>query len=357
MNWLKAPKSNRYFWWFHFTLWGAFSLINLFTRQFYKIETLEQGVVSLVVLLVVNTLLCLILRETIHRLHLHNLNTRKIWLKLTALIVFFGFVSATLMTLGLGLYFLLAGYTQHLVFFMLSVYQNWLIMALTIGLWAVVYVVIMHIQTHNRLQSEQQQTQLKLKEAELNNLAGQLNPHFLFNGLNNIRALINEDAAKARYMLTELSDLLRYSLTAPKHQLTSLQQELEMVRACVQLAQIQYEERLNYVEQIDAENDLQVPPLMIQLLVENAIRHGIDHHSEAGTLALKVVQRADHLLIEVSNPGNLAGRGSSSAGIGLKNIHKRLQLLFGEDQSFTIQQHGDVVTAKLTLPLIRNTDS
>ena len=198
MNWLQAPKTNRYFWWFHFTLWGGFSLINFFSRMFNRVESLEQGLVSLVVLLVVNTLLCLVLRELIHRLRLHDLNTSKIWLKLSVLIPLFGLISAALMTLALGLYFLLAGYTQHLVFFMITVYQNWLIMSLTIGLWAVVYVVIMHLQTHNKLQSEQQQTQLKLKEAELNNLVGQLNPHFLFNGLNNIRALISEDGDKAR---------------------------------------------------------------------------------------------------------------------------------------------------------------
>ena len=351
---LRAPKTNRYFWWFHFTLWGVFSLINLFTRQFYNVESLEQGVVSLLVLLVVNTVLCLLLREIIHRLQLHDLNTRKIWLKLTVLIVLFGFISATLMTLGLGLYFLIAGYTQHLVFFMLSVYQNWLIMAMTIGLWAVVYVVIMHLQTHNRLQSEQQQMLLKLKEAELNNLSGQLNPHFLFNGLNNIRALINEAPGKARHMLTELSDLLRYSLGAPKHQLTPLHLELDMVRACVQLAQIQYEERLNYDEHIATGlDDVQVPPLMIQLLVENAIRHGIDHHIGPGRLSLSVTTLDDHLRVVVTNPGSLSEQPSNSSGIGLSNIRKRLALLFGDDQSFALQQQGDEVMATLTLPLIR----
>ena len=354
---LKAPPTNRYFWWFHFTLWGVFSLINLFTRQFYNVESLEQGVVSLVVLLVVNTVLCLILRETIQRLQLDDLNTRKIWLKLTALIVVFGFISATLMTLGLGLYFLIAGYTEHLVFFMLSVYQNWLIMAMTIGLWAVVYVVIMHMQTHNRLQSEQQQMLLKLREAELNNLSGQLNPHFLFNGLNNIRALINEDPGKARHMLTELSDLLRYALTAPKQQFTQLRQELDMVRACVQLAQIQYEERLQYEEHIAAGlNDVQLPPLMIQLLVENAIRHGIDHHTGPGILSLNITANDNRLRVAVTNPGTLSDQPSTSSGIGLNNIRKRLALLFGDEQSCALQQQGKQVVATLTLPLIRETD-
>ena len=356
MNWLQAPKTNRYFWWFHFTLWGAFSLINFFSRMFNRVESMEQGLVSLVVLLVVNTLLCLVLRELIHRLRLHDLNTSKIWLKLSVLIPLFGLISAALMTLALGLYFLLAGYTQHLVFFMITVYQNWLIMSLTIGLWAVVYVVIMHLQTHNKLQSEQQQTQLKLKEAELNNLVGQLNPHFLFNGLNNIRALISEDGTKARHMLTELSDLLRYSLNAPKQPLTSLQQELEMVRAYIQLAQVQYEERLQYQERLDPTlEDVQIPPLMIQLLVENAIRHGIDHHSGHGTLSLEVRPEGNGLLIEVINPGSLVSGETNSPGIGLDNIRKRLQLLFESSQSCVLTEANGQVTAQLKLPLIRET--
>ena len=356
MNWLQAPKTNRYFWWFHFTLWGGFSLINFFSRMFNRVESLEQGLVSLVVLLVVNTLLCLVLRELIHRLRLHDLNTSKIWLKLSALILLFGLMSAALMTLALGLYFLLAGYTQHLVFFMITVYQNWLIMSLTIGLWAVVYVVIMPLQTHNKLQSEQQQTQLKLKEAELNNLVGQLNPHFLFNGLNNIRALISEDGDKARHMLTELSDLLRYSLNAPKQPLTSLQQELEMVRAYIQLAQVQYEERLQYQERLDPTlEDVQIPPLMIQLLVENAIRHGIDHHSGQGTLSLEIRPEGNGLVIAVVNPGSLASGETNSPGIGLDNIRKRLQLLFEGSQSCVLTEANGQVTAQLKLPLIRET--
>jgi two-component system LytT family sensor kinase len=351
---LTAPKTNRYFWWFHFSLWGAFSLINFFSRQFNQVESLEQGVVSMVVLLVINTLLCLILRELIHRFKLNDLNTPKIWLKLSALIIIFGFISALLMTLALGLYFLLAGYTQHLVFFMITVYQNWLIMALTVGLWAVVYVVIMHMQTLNQLKTEQQQVQLQLKEAELNNLAGQLNPHFLFNGLNNIRALINEDGAKARHILTELSELLRHSLNAPKSRFTPIAQELDMVRAYVELAQIQYEERLQYQEHIDSSlNHVLIPPLMIQLLIENAIRHGIDHHQGQGVLKLEIQTQDNDLIIRVSNPGKITHTERKSSGIGLANISKRLQLLFADEQSFSLNELAGQVVAELKMPLIK----
>jgi two-component system LytT family sensor kinase len=349
-----TPKLDHYFWLFHAAVWGVFILINFITRQFNGIESLEQGLVSLVVLLLVNTLLCLCLRWVLHRFAWLQPTSPAVWCQLVLMVVALGFVSAMLSTLGVGLYYLLFGHASTLVFFMVTVYQNWLVLTLMLGIWTVVYLTINHLRQLNHLQSQQHQTQLRLKEAELNNLSGQLNPHFLFNGLNNIRALINEDPGKARHMLTELSDLLRYALTAPKQQFTPLRQELDMVRACVQLAQIQYEERLHYEEHIAAGlNDVQLPPLMIQLLVENAIRHGIDHHTGPGTLSLNITANDNRLRVEVTNPGTLSAQPSTSSGIGLNNIRKRLALLFGDQQSCALQQQGKQVVATLTLPLIR----
>ena len=329
--------------------------INFLTRQFTRSETLQQGLVSMVVLLLVNTLLCLVIRELIHRFKLDDITRKWVWLKLSIIIVVMGFISSLMMTLAIGYYFMLAGYSSQLVFFILTVYQNWLIMILMLGIWSVVYVIIMHIQAISQLQSEQQQVKLQLKEAELNHLIGQLNPHFLFNGLNNIRALIMEDGQKARHMLTELADLLRYSLNSSKQNLTALSQELAMVRAYVQLAQIQYEERLQYHEDIDPDLlDHLMPPLLIQLLVENAIRHGIDHHVGAGQLQLHIHKDQTQLHIQLTNPGTLNPQRNeqSSSGLGLPNIRKRLQLLFPERHQFAIEEHHGLVTATVAIPLI-----
>ncbi len=354
MAWLKAPKTNHYFWLFHCSVWGVFILINFITRQINQVESLEQGLVSLVVLLLVNTCLCLILRELIHRYKLMLLGTPFVWLKLGVLVVVLGFLSAVLITVAMGFYYLLFGYTQAFVFFMLSVYQNWMVMVLVIGIWSVVYVVINHVSALNQLQSEQQQTKLQLKEAELNNLIGQLNPHFLFNGLNNIRGLMLEDVNRARHMLTELSDLLRYSLNQSKNSLTSLGQEIDVVRSYIELSQIQYEDRLEYQE--DISSDLlpyQVPPMMIQLLVENAIKHGIDHHVGKGVLYLGVSVHAKILRIEVRNPGGLQklnNKQTTQMGLGIANIKKRLQLLYADQASIKIYEIENQVVVEITLP-------
>ncbi len=354
MSWLKAPKTSRYFWLSHFGGWGAFVLINFITRQYAKLESLHQGLISMLVLLLVNTLVCLLLRELIHRYHLFELKSRYVWWKLMLLVVVSGFVSAMLTTLGLGLYYLVFGYTRFLVFFMLTVYMNWLVTALVIGIWTVVYVVSVHVKTLSQLRLEQQQTALQLKEAELNHLIGQLNPHFLFNGLNNIRGLMLEDVHRAREMLTELADLLRYSLKTQKTQLTSLANEIEVVRSYVNLAKIQYEDRMQYQEQIDPDTlDAWVPPMLVQLLVENAIRHGIDGCDFEAVLRLEISQTNEQLCIVVTNPGLLQPHNNQEqTGLGLANISKRLQLLYAEEASFSIRQAADQVVAEVTLPWV-----
>lgn len=347
------PKADRYFWLFHAAVWGVFILINFITRQFNHLESLEQGLVSLVVLLVVNTALCLILRWVLHRFDLLQSLTPGVWFRLMVLVVAMGFVSAVLCTLGVGLYYLLFGHASTLVFFMLTVYQNWLVLTLMLGIWTVLYLTINHLRQLSQLQSKQQQTQLRLKEAELNHLTGQLNPHFLFNGLNNIRGLMLEDVNRARTMLTDLSELLRYSLNTPKQPLTNLASELTVVQAYIQLCQIQYEDRLQYREQIDpAALSCQVPPMLIQLLVENAIRHGIDRQTDPGELYLGVRCQSQQLLISVRNPGHWHEPPPSGNGLGLANIRKRLALLFGDQASLQVTTQLDQVGIEVTLPAL-----
>jgi two-component system LytT family sensor kinase len=353
MNHHKTPPADRYFWLFHAAVWGVFILINFITRQFNGIESLEQGVVSLVVLLLVNTALCWWLRWILHRFGLLHSLSAGVSFWLVVLVVALGFVSAVFSTLGVGFYYLLFGHASTLVFFMVTVYQNWLVLTLMLGIWTVVYLTINHLRQLNQLQSQQQQTQLRLKEAELNHLMGQLNPHFLFNGLNNIRGLMLEDVDRARTMLTDLADLLRYSLNTPKQPLTDLASELSVVQAYIQLCQIQYEERLQYREQIDSEAlECQVPPMLIQLLVENAIRHGIDRQPEPSELYLGVRCQAEQLHITVRNAGQWNEPSPSNSGLGLTNIRKRLALLFGDQAKLQVTPKHGHVCIEVVLPIL-----
>ncbi len=224
-------------------------------------------------------------------------------------------------------------------------------MSLLLLLWLVVYLSIKSIWKTQKNKVEQLQLKTTLKESQLNTLKGQINPHFMFNSLNNIRALMLEDVYKSRDMITKLSELLRYSLNSNKVDLISLQEEIEVVRNYVELSKIQLENRLRYNEEIEKKVlELEIPPMMIQMLVENAIKHGVSNQIKGGEVFLKIFKKDQMLFVEVRNTGQLHNTRSSTK-IGLKNIQERLRLLYGERSFFNLTQELGAVKALIKIPL------
>jgi LytS/YehU family sensor histidine kinase len=198
---------------------------------------------------------------------------------------------------------------------------------------------------------EKLELKASLKEAELNTLKGQINPHFMFNSLNNIRGLMLEDVSKSREMLTKLSELLRYSLTKNATDKILLSEELEMVHNYIALSKIQFEDRLIYKENIEVTiNEIEIPPMLIQLLIENAIKHGISSQTNGGIVTLKIFKNNNNLHIEVKNTGELK-LSKNTTKLGLQNIKKRLFLLYGEQASFSLSQEKNNVIANIVIPL------
>lgn len=222
----------------------------------------------------------------------------------------------------------------------------------TILLWTIIYFVIKFILAANNNRIEQINLNTILKDAQLNTLKGQVNPHFLFNSLNNIRGLILEDVDKSREMITKLSEMLEYALAKNTVDLISLEEELEMVENYVALSKIQMEDRLQYVEHIDQETrNLSIPPMIIQLLVENAAKHGISNLVKGGTISLTVKKENEELCITVANTGTLK-IASDSTQLGLKNIRERLRLLYGKRAMFSLEEIENNVIAKIKIPLV-----
>lgn len=190
-----------------------------------------------------------------------------------------------------------------------------------------------------------------LKESQLNALKGQINPHFMFNSLNNIRGLILENPEKSREMITRLSEMLRYSLTKNDVNAISIEQEIEVVDNFIAISKIQFDERLSFVKEIQPETlKMQIPPMVIQLLVENAVKHGIANIKQGGVVKLKASILADNLVIEVTNSGKLVIDKNSTL-LGLQNIKERISLLYGEKASFNLEEIDDIVKATITLPI------
>ena len=193
------------------------------------------------------------------------------------------------------------------------------------------------------------------RENQLGNLRSQLNPHFMFNALNGIRALIDEDPLRAKQAITQLSAILRNSMSTVRRETVPLGEELDIVRAYLDLEAMRFEERLqvNY----DVEPGLErepVPPMMLQTLTENAVRHGIAHVIGGGRVEVSAHRTLDGLLLTVKNTGSydpdITKKNGSAGGIGLHNTRRRLHMLYGTTAQLRITNRDGMVITEVEIP-------
>jgi two-component system LytT family sensor kinase len=234
----------------------------------------------------------------------------------------------------------------HLAFY------NGFINTMIQSIWLFIYVTVVIYRKARRSELGALQLQTALKDAQLNTLIGQINPHFIFNALNNIRSLTIEDGGKAQRMITVLSDMLRFSLGSGKRNKVTVAEEMELVRNYIALSSIQFERRLRYTEDIaDSAYMLSLPPMILQMLVENAIKHGIGSRKHGGELRVQISVDDNRLYCEVRNDGSLDKSGPRwQAGVGLRNIRDRLKLQYGGAADFQISEESGQVSARLILP-------
>jgi signal transduction histidine kinase len=194
--------------------------------------------------------------------------------------------------------------------------------------------------------------QLLAQESELKALRAQLNPHFLFNSLNSLSALTAVDPARAREMCVLLSDFLRRSLGLGERRLVTLREELELARAYLAIEQIRFGTRLQLAWTVDpsAEPAL-LPTLLLQPLVENAIKHGIAALPEGGTLTLAAEVAEGHVLLRVENPLDAEASAPQGLGLGLKQVRQRLLGRFGSRARFENTVRDGIHSVTLVFPL------
>jgi two-component system, LytTR family, sensor kinase len=220
--------------------------------------------------------------------------------------------------------------------------------AVILFIWSVLYFTYHYFDQYNKaLKYEASMVQI-----ELNNLKSQLNPHFIFNALNSIRALVDENPVKSKQAINQLSTILRSSLASEKKGLTKFDDELKIVKDYLGLESIRFEERLKTEFDIHPEShDFFVPPLMIQTLVENGIKHGISKLTPGGIIQLKTLVDNGRLKIQIRNSGHLMNGVKRSKGIGLKNTVQRLKLIYGDEATFRIVNENDnFVLTEITIP-------
>jgi two-component system, LytTR family, sensor kinase len=206
--------------------------------------------------------------------------------------------------------------------------------------WFLLYFCYHFLKRSREASEKELELRISMRDNELRTLRSQLNPHFLFNSLNSLRGLIPESPTRAQEAVTSLAGLLRHTLRLSQEPVVRLSRELEAARHYLGLESIRFEDRLEIALDIDPRvMDQAVPPMLLQLLLENALKHGIGRLREGGTVRLEVGldDERDQVRVEVTNPGRIV-ESDGEGGLGLLNIRRQLALLFGDDATLVLEE-------------------
>lgn len=222
----------------------------------------------------------------------------------------------------------------------------------TYVVWCCLYLLFTKHKKLSDVIIKQQQLELLMKESQINALLEQLNPHFMFNTINNIRALILKDSEQARDMLTSFADIMRYQINSNDDALVPLKDELDFVLEYVELNRLQLGKRLIFDKQIEPGllNNC-IPRMALQLLVENAIKHGFSQSAKPAILKIIIGENVNGpnpqgWFLSVQNNGTINNEKSNS-GIGLKNLEERLKLSFGHRYKLSLTEENNIVECKI----------
>ncbi len=215
----------------------------------------------------------------------------------------------------------------------------------------VVHYLILAFESSRDVERRALELQALAREAEVKALKAQIQPHFLFNSLNSISALTTVDPAKARDMSQRLAEFLRRTLKLASTQTIALSEEISLVEDFLAIEQVRFGSRLSFSKQIDEEaSTCMVPPLLLQPLVENAIKHGIANLVEGGAISLEARHRGSRLVLIVTNPCDPDSNAKLSKGVGLENVRGRLSSVYGNEARLDTQRNDGVFRAEISLP-------
>jgi two-component system, LytTR family, sensor histidine kinase AlgZ len=217
------------------------------------------------------------------------------------------------------------------------------------------HYVLLAEQASREAQQRALQARVLARDAELKALRAQVNPHFLFNCLHSVSALTSSDAGKAREMCILLADFLRTTLRLGGKETITLQEELALVRGYLAIEKVRFGVRLEMEEEVETRAmDVLIPPLLLQPLVENAIRHGIANLPEGGVIRLSAGEKAKVVSIVVENSFDPESPAPLKTGLGLDNIRQRLDARYGPEASISVRTEGNRFQVSLRLPAQQN---
>ena len=342
-------KHSSLYWICQIAGWFSYGLTILFFASILDKELNPIFYPRLAINLSIGILITHLLRETMHRFSLRPPMPSNQWWKLVLLLFVFSILnsfSTSYLADILKLYEPGRNIPLSRRFLFSIIFDTPIFLV-----WMSVYILWHYIEFTNTEEIKKVRLETMIKELELKTIKSQINPHFIFNALNSIRALVDEDPQRARKAITELSNILRSSIQVDKVEITSLEKELDIVKDYLALEYIRFADRLKVVYEIDSKTlSHQIPPMMLQTLVENAIKHGLS--KQPGDCTIKIISNVenDKLVLIVQNTGLL--QQAEKDGFGLQSTRERLNILYRGQAIFEIYQcEPNEVTAKLVIPI------
>lgn len=338
------------YWWCQIAGWAAYFVVNIFFAYSYLGSVDRSYTINLLLIIFFGLVATHALRSLLQRINWFQYSFE------SQMLLFFG------LTVGAGIIIyagnisignLFRDQGQQRTFADLKTFNFLIPIFLITAIWWLIYFVWHYIDRSRNTQVDKLKLESTVKELELKTIKSQLNPHFIFNALNSIRALVDENPQRARTAITELSNILRSSMQVEKAETVSLENELSIVKDYLALETIRFEERLKVEYDIDPETlELPIPPMMLQTLVENAIKHGISRIITGGTVFIGSHVKDMQHEITIENTGQLSASGPGF-GFGIQSTRQRLSMLFGSRASFNIyNKDGKMVEVKVVMPLV-----
>lgn len=217
--------------------------------------------------------------------------------------------------------------------------------------WNTFYMSVLAVRRANRFEAEALRLEISAKDAELRALQAQVNPHFFFNSMNSVRALIYEDQNAAAQMVDQLASVMRYALQSGQNDTVPLSAEMDAVQAYLAIEKIRFEERMRVSVDIGVGLEhVRIPPMALQTLVENAVKYGVEASPTGSEIRIRARRMEDgEIHIEIANLGAILPFAKSTK-VGLVNTRKRLALALGPRANLDLTEHSGWVRATMTIP-------
>ena len=346
---------NSRYWFFQVAGWGFVGLVMLFFAHTYEVDISTTVLLSRICIVFLAGILAThILRGVIRWQGWLLLSIEKALPKLIVALIMTSVLYSVLL-LGSAEIFHLSINPKQKLSFLTKLLNASINNGLFILPWLLIYYFYHYYEKTRKQQLDTLKLESLIKELELKTIKAHINPHFIFNALNSIRALIDENPERARTAVTELSNILRSSMQTEKVETVNFEKELNIVKDYLALENMRFEDRLKVEYDIDEDTlDQPVPPMMLQTLVENAIKHGINKQLNGGVIKIISDFKNDYHQLSVQNTGYLNGYVNGE-GFGLSSTQDRLSLLYGDKAKFEIKQVTPLlVEAKVMIPIETN---